>query len=110
MRRIIFTMFLMLGILTAHAQRASRESSKIMTAKYSKPGKKERKPEFNKYDSSFNKKLNRQKKKETVAKRRKAKSNSRIREMEVQHNKRNVELARKMELKRRESNGVLLPN
>jgi hypothetical protein len=105
MRRMIFIMlFSFCGILIAEAQRNSVVSSKIFKVKYKgMPVKEDSKPEFNKNDSSFNKKLSRQKKKENKARRKKARSNSKIRKMEVQHNKRSIELARKMELKEREA-------
>ena len=99
MKKIIFSiLFLLLGILTAQAQR----NSKLFIATYDKePAKEGRKPVFNKYDSSFNKKLSRQKKKENAARRRRGKSNARIREMEVTHNKRSAEFGRMMERKGR---------
>jgi Skp family chaperone for outer membrane proteins len=104
MRKITFIMlFSFFAILTVQAQETPKESAKILNVKYKKPKKEDRKPEFNKYDSSFNKKLSRQKRKENTAKRKRAKANSKIREMEVQHNKRNIELARKMELREREA-------
>jgi hypothetical protein len=104
MKKLICIMLcLFLGILTAHAQESSKEADKILNVKYkSKPAKEERKPEFNKDDSSFSKELSRKKKKEVVAKRKRAKTNSRIREMEVHNSKRNIDFARKMEIRERE--------
>jgi hypothetical protein len=101
MKKLINIMLVtFLAVFTAQAQESPKESAKILNVKYKgKPDKEERKPEFNKYDSSFNKKLSREKKKSTVAKRKRGKVNSRIREMEMHHNKRNVEFARKMEMR-----------
>jgi hypothetical protein len=105
MRKIIFIMLVsFFAVSTVQAQETTKESAKILNVKYKKkPKKEDRKPAFNKDDSSFNKKLNKQKRKESNARRKRAKSNSKIREMEVQHSKRNIELARKMELKEREA-------
>jgi hypothetical protein len=99
MRKMVYIMLcLFLGALNAKAQESTKEAAKIMNVKYKgKPAKEERKPEFNKYDSSFNKKFSREKRKKEVSKRQRGKANARIREMETHNNKRNVEFARKME-------------
>jgi hypothetical protein len=87
-------------VFTVKAQESPKEAAKILNVKYKgKPDKEERNPEFNKHDSSFNKKLSREKKKGAVAKRKRGKTNARIREMEMHNNKRNVEFARKMEMR-----------
>ena len=105
MKKLIYIMLcFIIGTFTAQAQESPKEEAKILNVKYKgKPAKEERKPSFNKDDSSFNKKLSRQKRKETVAKRRRGRANSKIREMEVHHNKQSVEVARKMELREREA-------
>jgi hypothetical protein len=105
MRKMVFIMiFLLGGILTVEAQRNSAIASKVFKPKYKGRLVKEGKnPDFNKNDSSLNKKLSRQKRKENNARRKKAKSNSRLREMEVKHHKHNAEVARKLELKEREA-------
>jgi hypothetical protein len=99
MKKIVYIMLcLFLGTLNAQAQESPKEAAKIMNVRYKgKPAKDERKPEFNKYDSSFNKKLSREQRKKGITKRQRGKANARIREMEAHNNKRNVEFARKME-------------
>jgi hypothetical protein len=99
MKKLVYIMLcLLLGVLNAQAQGSPKDAAKIMNVKYkAKPAKDERKPEFNRYDSSFNKKLSREKRKDEVTKRQRGKANARIREMEIHNNKRNVDFARKME-------------